>query len=146
MPGAKPVGAMKILSGTFALKLVILAASAVASIVLISACKKSLILPTNERPILIIFDAGGVKTTKTPEEVQNACRDLNKSGKGLCEIDYYDNEGHKRFHEDTRSLTMTRAVRSEAAGNQASADPINVMQKVAVATLDDATDFLGKIK
>ena len=53
---------MKIPSGTFALKLGILAASAVASIVLISACKKSLILPTNERPILIIFDAGGVKT------------------------------------------------------------------------------------
>src|SRR5207249_11057101 len=65
MRRVKPAGAMKTQSGTFALKLVILAANAVTSIVLFSACKKSLILPTNERPILIIFDAAGVKSTKT---------------------------------------------------------------------------------
>ena len=137
---------MKTQSGTFALKLVILAANAVTSIVLFSACKKSLILPTNERPILIIFDAAGVKTTKTPDEVQKACRDLNNSGKGLCEIDFYNAKGDKLFHESTRSLTMTRAVRSEAAANPASADPVHLMQKATVDTLDTATDFLGQIK
>ena len=136
---------MKTPSRTFALKLVILAVSVTASIVLISACKKPLVLPTDERPILIIFDAHGVKTTKTPDEVKDACNKLSKSGKGLCEIDYYDNEGHKRFHE-APGLAMTGAVRSEAAGNPASADPVNLSQKVAVATLDDATDFLSQIK
>jgi hypothetical protein len=145
MPGVKPAGVMRTPSRTVALKLGILAVGATASIILTSACKKSLILPTNERPILIIFDAGGVKTTKTAHEVQDECSKLNGSGKGLCEIDYYNEKGEKVFHE-TPSLTMTRAVRSEAAGNPASADPANLTQKVAVDTLDTATDFLGKIK
>jgi hypothetical protein len=135
---------MKTPSGTFALKLVILAVGATASIILISACKK--LLPTADRPILILFDGGGVRTNKTPDEVQNACRNLNKSGKGLCEIDYFNAKGEKLFHESSRSLTMTGAVRSEAAGNKASADPVHLMQKAVVDTLDTATDFLGQIK
>jgi len=147
VPGVKPAGAMKTLSGTFVLKLVILVASAVASIVLISACKKSLILPTNQRPILMIMDAGGVKTTKPPDDVKKACSDLNQyAGMLVCELAYYDKDGRQVFHEDKRSLTMTRAVRSETAANPAAADPINVTQKVVFANLDEATDFLTKIK
>jgi hypothetical protein len=84
-----------------------------------------------------------VKTTKSPNEVQEACRALNESGKGVCEIAFY-RDGREVFHEG--KLTITRAVQSEAGGNPASAGPNSVIQKAAFDTLDDATDFLTKIK
>ncbi len=136
---------MKPLSGTSALKLVVLVASVTASIVLVSACKKSLILPTNERPILIIMDAGGVKSSKPPDIVKTECKKLNDAaGKTVCEVKVYDNSGREVV--DNRSLTMTGAVRSETAANPGAPDPINVTQKAAFATLDDATRFLTNIK
>ena len=134
---------MKALSGIFAFKFGILVVSVTASIILMSACKKSLVRPTDDRPILIIFDASGVKTTKTPDEVKDACSKLNQSGKGLCEISFYK-DNREVFHEG--KLTMTRAVSSEAAGNPAAGDPTHLMQRAVVDTLDTATDFLGQIK
>ena len=133
---------------TFASKLGILVVAATALIVLISASKVSLVRPTNDRPILVTFGAGGVKTTKPPEDIKKACSDLNKNaGKTVCEIAYYDNKGHEVFHEG--SLTMTRAVRSERAGNTPPADQVNVenlMQKSAFTNLDEAATFLGQAK
>jgi hypothetical protein len=124
---------------------VVLAASAAALIVLVSACKKSLVLPTNQRPILIIMDAGGVKTSKPPDIVKTECKKLNDAaGKTVCEVKVYDNSGREVV--DNRSLTMTGAVRSETAANPVAPDPINVTQKAAFATFDDAKDFLNNIK
>jgi len=131
---------MKIPSGAFALKFGILATSLTASIILISACwEKSFI----EKPVLIIMSSPGVKTTKNPDEVQAACRALNESGKGVCEIAFYT-DGREVFHEG--KVTMTRAVQPETGGTPASASRNSVIQKVAFDTLDDATDFLSKIK
>jgi hypothetical protein len=59
-------------------------------------------------------------------------------------VKVYDNNGHEV--QDNRSLTMTNAVRSEAAANSAAADPINVTQKAVFANFDEATEFLKNIK
>jgi hypothetical protein len=147
MRGVKRAGAMKTLCGTFVSKLGILAVAAIALIVLISASKKSLVLPTKDRPILVVFGGVGVRTTKPPGDIQKACRELNKkAGKTVCEIAYYD-KGREVFHEG--SLTMTRAERSEAAEDTPPADQVaddNFMQKSAFTTLDEAADFLGQVK
>ena len=141
---------MKTPSGTFPLKLVVLATTATALFVLISACKKSLVQiePTDKRPIVIVMDASGVKTTTSWDLLKNKCRDFNAAGGGekVCEIAFYDNTGREVFHEDNRSLTMTRAVRSDAAASSAAADPVNVTQKVAFATPAEAAAFLGLLK
>jgi hypothetical protein len=148
MPGVKPAGAMKTPSGTFTLKLVVLLASATAFIVLSTACKKALILPTNERPIEIVMDAGGVTSSQSSDVVYKICKDLNAAaGSTVCEVRYYGKDG--RLVPDkpnNRGLTMTGAVRSEAAANSAAADPVNVTQKATFATLNGASDFIDKIK
>jgi len=147
MLGVKPAGAMKTPSGTFALKLVVLVVSATAFIVLISACKKALILPTNERPIEIFMDAGGVASSQSSDVVYKICKDLNvAAGSTVCEVRYYANDGHLVPAPVDRGLTMTGAVRSEAAANSAAADPVNVTQKATFATLKDASDFINDIK
>ncbi|HMH42213.1 MAG TPA: hypothetical protein VK557_01910 [Pyrinomonadaceae bacterium] len=132
---------MKTPSGTFALKLVVLAASAAALIVLISACKKSSVLGNQDRPILIIFMPPGAITKHSDDEVKTAFQNL---GQAMCNVDYYDKNQVKKWHEGT--LTLIGAIRSEASENQASVDPINVTQKATFASLDEATDFLTKIK
>jgi hypothetical protein len=93
-----------------------------------------------------MFGADGVKTTKPPADIQKLCSDLNKkAGKTVCEIAYYDKDGHKVFHEG--SLTMTRAMRSETAGNTPPTDQGHgLMQKSTFSTLDEAADFLGQAK
>lgn len=132
---------------TFVSKLGILTVAVTALIVLVSASKKSLVLPTKDRPILVVFGGGGVRTTKPPGDIQKACSELNKNaGKAVCEIAYYD-KGHGVFHEGR--LTMTHAERSEAAGNPPPADQTDVdnfMQKSAFTTLDEAAGFLGQVK
>ena len=143
---ATPVGgsSMESPSGTFALKLGILAASVTASIVLISACQKSSVLVNEDHPILIIFMPPGANVAKhTEAEVRTAFQNL---GQAMCNVDYYDKNQVKKWHEGNLHLTMTGAVRSEASGNQASVDPVNVTQKAVFGTLDQATDFLGQIK
>jgi hypothetical protein len=142
MRGVKPAGAMKTPSGTFALKLVILAAGVSASIVLISACWKATIL-AGDHPILMIMDKDGVKVRGSSEVVQKAFDDLiQKRGKDVCDVDYYDEHQQKKWH---RPLTMTGAVRSKAAGNPPPADPMNLLQKVAFADLDESQQFLSEI-
>ena len=134
---------MKIPSGTFALKLLTLAASATASIVLISACQKSSVSAKEDQPILIKFRPPGAKASEDDNRVREA---FQKLGPDNCNVDYYDKDQNKKWHEGNLQLTMTGAVRSEAAGNQASVDPVNLLQKVAFSDLEQATDFLGKIK
>jgi hypothetical protein len=142
MAGVKPAGAMKTPSGTFALKLVILAAGVSASIVLISACWKAAIL-AGAHPILMIMDKDGVKVRASSEVVQKAFDDLiQKRGKDVCDIDYYDEHQQKKWH---RPLTMTGAVRSKAAENPPPADPMHLLQKVAFADLDESQQFFSEI-
>jgi hypothetical protein len=143
MAGVKPAGVMKTLSGTFPLKLGILAASVAASTVLISACQKSSVLPNQDHPILILFLPPGAPTERDEGEVRKAFQNL---GPDNCNVDYYDKNQVKKWHEGNLHLTMTGAVRSEASGNQASVDPVNVLQKAAFTSVDQATDFLGQIK
>ncbi len=140
---------MKTPSGTFALKLVILAASVTASIVLISACLKASLL-TGGDPILIIFDADGVKTRASSDVVEKAFDDLiGKHGKDVCNVDYYDKDhphlGNPAWHKGNRGLTTRHAIRSKAAGNPAPADPTNLSQKVAFADLDEAQKTFSTI-
>ncbi|HEU5248161.1 MAG TPA: hypothetical protein VFU09_13815 [Candidatus Udaeobacter sp.] len=135
---------MKTPSGTFALKLVILAASVTASIVLISACWKASFL-TGGDPILIIFDADGVKTRAPSADVEKAFDDLiKKHGEGVCNVDYYK-DNKKLWHKGNRGLTTRHAIRSTAAGNPAPADPSNLVMKVAFADLDEEQEFLSTI-
>jgi hypothetical protein len=143
-PGVKPAGAMKIPSGTFALKLGILAASVTASIVLISACWKASFL-TGGDPILMIMDAHGVKTRASSEVVENAFDKLiGKHGQGVCNVDYYVDD-QKKWHKGNRKLTTTGVIRSEAARTPAPADPSNLVMKVAFANLDEEQEFLSTI-
>jgi hypothetical protein len=139
---------MKTPFGTFASKLGILAVTATALTLLISACSRYFILPTKDRPILVKLEGGGVRTTKSPREIQEACRRLNEiAGNRVCDIIYYNKEGHEVFHEG--KLTITGAVRSEAAGNISPADQTDVgsvIQKLTFTNLDEAADFLGKMK
>lgn len=135
---------MKTPSGTFALKLAILAASVTALIVLISACWKASIL-TGGDPILIIMDADGVKTRASSDVVQKAFDELiGKHGENVCNVDYYE-ENKKRWHKGNRGLTTTHAIRSKAAGNPTPADPSNLMQRVAFADLDESQQFFSTI-
>jgi hypothetical protein len=135
---------MKTPSGTFVLKLGILAASVTASIVLISACWKASFL-TGGSPILVIMDATGVKTRAASKDVENAFDDLiRKHGEGVCNVDYYVDD-KKKWHKGNRKLIMTRATRSEAARTPAPADPTNLMQKVAFADLDESQQFFSTI-
>jgi hypothetical protein len=141
-----PVGgsSMKTLSGTFALKLVILAASVTVSIVLISACLKASLL-TGGDPILMIMDGHGVKTRASSEDVAKAFDKLIKDhGEGVCNVDYYVDD-KKKWHKGNRKLTTTGAIRSETAQTPAPADPTNLMQKVAFADLDEEQTFLSTI-
>jgi hypothetical protein len=149
MAGVKPAGAMKTPSGTFVLKLGILAASVTASIVLISACWKASLL-TGGDPILMIMDAHGVKTRAPSKVVEDAFADLiGKHGEGVCNVDYYDaahpHLGNPAWHKGNRKLTTTGAIRSEAARTPASEDPTNLMQKVAFADLDEEQTTLSTI-
>jgi hypothetical protein len=139
MPGVKPAGAMKTPSGTFALKLGILAASVTASIVLISACQTIGI----DKPIHVLMIEPGMKVRASSQDVQKAFDNLiKKHGEKVCFVDYYDKNQHKEWH---RPLTMTGAVHSEAAGNPVPADPVNLMQKVAFANLDESQKFFSTI-
>jgi len=133
---------MKTPSGTFALKLVILTAGVTASIVLVSACQKSAILVT-DKPVLILMKEPGVKVRASGDVEKAFDALIEKHGKKVCNVDDYDEKQQKKWH---RPLKVTGAVRSEAAGNPAPADPVHLLQKVAFDTLDDATDFLSKIK
>jgi hypothetical protein len=144
VPGFKPAGAMKTLSGTFALKLVILAAGVTASIVLISACWKASFL-TGGDPILIIMDADGVKTRASSENVEKAFDKLiGKHGENVCNVDYYE-DNKKRWHKGNRGLTTRHAIRSKAAENPTPADPTNLVMKVAFADLDESQQFFSTI-
>jgi hypothetical protein len=144
MAGVKPAGAMKTPSGTFVLKLGILAASVTASIVLISACWKASLL-TGGDPILMIMDAHGVKTRASSDVVEKAFDDLiGKHGQGVCNVDYYVDD-KKIWHKGNRKLTTTGVIRSEAARTPAPADPTNLMQKVAFADLDEEQTTLSTI-
>jgi hypothetical protein len=135
---------MKTPSGTFALKLGILAASVTASIILISACWKASFL-TGGRPILIIMDADGVKTRAPSADVEKAFDDLiKKHGDKVCNIDYYK-DNKKLWHKGNRGLTTTHAIRSKAAGNPTPADPTNLVMKVAFADLDESQQFFSTI-
>jgi hypothetical protein len=144
MAGVKPAGAMKTPSGTFALKLVILAASVTASIVLISACWKASLL-TGGDPILMIMDGHGVKTRASSDVVEKAFNDLiGKHGQGVCNVDYYVDD-KKIWHKGNRGLTTTHAIRSKAAENPTPADPTNLVMKVAFADLDEEQTFVSTI-
>jgi hypothetical protein len=133
---------MKALSGTFALKLGILAASVTASIVLISACQTTAHLDI-DKPIHVLMIEPGMKVRASSGVVQKAFDDLiKKHGEKVCFVDYYDKNQHKEWH---RPLTMTGAVHSGAAGNRVPADPMNLMQKVAFADLDESQKFFSTI-
>jgi len=137
---------MKTLSGTFALKLVILAAGVTASIVLISACWKASFL-TGGDPILVIMDGDGVKTRASSDVVGKAFDDLiRKHGEGVCNVNYYKNDPHRPdWHKGNRGLTTTHAIRSKAAGNPTPEDPTNLVMKVAFADLDESQQFFSTI-
>jgi hypothetical protein len=135
---------MKTPSGTFALKLVILAAGVSASIVLISACWKASFL-TGGKPILIIFDADGVKTRAPSKVVEDAFDGLiGKHGEGVCNVDYYD-QNLRKWHKGNLHLTLTGAIHSTAAGNPTPADPTHLMQKVQFTDLDESQNFFSTI-
>ena len=137
--GLKPAGAMKALSGTFALKLMILVAGVTASI--ISGCET--IIVAIDKPIIIKMNEPGMKVSALSKDVQDAFDKLiAKHGPNVCNVDYYDKNQHLEWH---RPLTMTGAVRSKVSGNPAPADPINLMQKVAFANFDEAQKFFSSI-
>lgn len=147
-PTATPVGgsSMKNPSGTFALKLLILAASATAPVVLISACGFSPVSVTEKTPILIVMDEPGVRVRASSDKVKGAFDNLiGKHGENVCNVDYYDKDQKKLWHKGNRGLTMTHAVRSKAAGNPTPVDPINLMQKVAFNDLDESQQFFSTI-
>src|SRR6266498_591327 len=133
---------MKTPSGTFALKLLILTAGVTASIVLVSACQKSAILVA-DKPVLIHMKKPGVKVRASEDVKKEFDKLIESHGKDVCNVDYYDETQQRKWH---RPLKVTGAVRSEAAGKPTPADPVHLLQKVAFDTLDDATDFLSKIK
>jgi hypothetical protein len=144
MRGVKPAGAVKTPSRTVALKVVILAASVTASIVLISGCWKASFL-TGGDPILIIMDAHGVKVRAPSAVVESAFEDLiKKHGEGVCNVDYYVND-ERKWHKGNRKLTTTGAIRSKAAENPTPADPTNLVMKVAFADLDESQQFFSTI-
>jgi hypothetical protein len=133
---------MKTLSGTFALKLVILAAGVTASIVLISACQTTADFGI-DKPIHVFMIEPGMKVRASSGDVQKAFDNLiKKHGEKVCFVDYYDKNQHKEWH---RPLTMTGAVHSGAAGNRVPADPINLVMKVAFADLDESQKFFSTI-
>jgi hypothetical protein len=138
---------MKTLSGTFPFKLVILAAIAAVSIVLISAFGQPGGPGKNGKPILIIMKEPGVKVTRSSEDVEKEFTELIKNhGESVCNVDYYDKDQVKKWHQGNRKLTMISAVRSEAGGDPAPVDPIHLVQQIAFDKLGDATDFLTTIK
>jgi hypothetical protein len=133
---------MKTPSGTFALKLVVLAAGVTASIVLISACWKASFL-TGGKPILVIFDADGVKTRAPSADVEKAFDDLiKKHGDKVCNVDYYK-DNKKLWHKG--NLSLIGGFRSEAAGSPTPADPSNLVMKVQFADLDESQQFFSTI-
>jgi hypothetical protein len=138
---------MKTPSETFALKFGILAASATASIVLISACEKSRPPATGEPPVVFCMNPPGVKVKASSQAVEKAFDDLiAKHGKEVCNIDYYhDHPDRPDWHRGQGRLCMTSAVRSEAGGTPAPADPSHLVQRVAFDTLDEAQQFLSTI-
>lgn len=132
---------MKALSGTFALKLMILVAGVAASIVLISGCET--IIVAIDKPLLIKMNEPGTKVSASSKRVQEEFDKLiAKHGPTVCNVDYYDKNQNLEWH---RPLTMTGAVHSKAAGNPAPADPINLMQKVFFANFDEAQKFFSAI-
>ncbi len=137
---------MKAPSGTFALKFGILAASVTASIVLISACEKSRPPATGEPPVVFCMNPPGVKVKASLKVVEDAFKQLiAKHGEKVCNVDYYDKPDHRDWHQGKGLLCMTSAVRSEAAGTPAPADPSHLVQRVAFDTLDEAQQFLSTI-
>jgi hypothetical protein len=138
---------MKTLSGTFVFKLVILVAIATASIVLVSACEKSPAPATGNPPIVICMNEPGVKVKASSQAVEKAFDDLiAKHGKEVCNVDYYhDHPDRPDWHRGQGRLCMTSAVRSEAGGTPAPADPSHLVQRVALDTLDEAQQFLSTI-
>jgi hypothetical protein len=137
---------MKTPSETFALKFGILAAGATASIVLISACEKSPPPATGNPPIVICMNEPGVKVKAPSDDVKKAFDDLIvKHGEKVCNVDYYDKPDHRDWQRGKGPLCMISAVRSEAAGNPAPADPSHLVQRVAFDTLDEAQQLLSTI-
>jgi hypothetical protein len=138
---------MKTLSGTFPFKLVILAAIGTASIVLISAFGQPPVASDPKPPILISMNEPGVRVTASSQDVEKAFGKLiQQHGEGVCNVDYYNKDQKKLWHQGNRKLTMASAIRSEAGGNPAPVDPIHLTQQAAFDTLGDATDFLTGIK
>ncbi len=138
---------MKTLSGTFAFKFGILAASATASIVLVSACEKSPAPATGNPPIVICMNEPGVKVKASSQAVEDEFKHLiAKHGEKVCNVDYYhDHPDRPDWHQGQGRLCMTSAVRSEAGGTPAPADPSHLVQRVAFDALDEAQQFLSTI-
>ena len=138
---------MKTPSGTFALKFGILAASVTALIVLVSACEKSPAPATGNPPIVICMNEPGVKVKASSQAVEDAFKHLiGKHGEKVCNVDYYhDHPDRPDWHQGQGRLCMTSAVRSEAGGTPAPADPSHLVQRVAFDTLDEAQQFLSTI-
>ncbi|HZR06882.1 MAG TPA: hypothetical protein VFA61_13730 [Candidatus Udaeobacter sp.] len=137
---------MKTRSGTFVFKLGILLATVTVSIVLICACELSPVQATEKTPLLIIMAEPGVAVRAPSQAVETAFKKLiGKHGENVCNVDYYDKDQHKLWHQGNRSLTMTHAVRSKAAESSTPADPTNLMQRVAFDTLDESQTFFSTI-
>lgn len=150
--GVKPANAMKTISGTLPLKPIALAASVTVLIILISGCEKSPPgegrdhpnLITADRPVFVIFHEPGVKTKGDLNTIVKPA--FQKLGEHFCNVKaYHDNGSFAWQLGDLPALKMTSATRSGAAEASAAADPVNLVQRVAFATLDDAQTLFSTI-
>ena len=103
---------MKALSGTFALKLMILVAGVAASIVLISACET--IIVAIDKPILIKMNEPGMKVSASSGTVQKKFDELiAKHGRDVCNVDYYDKDQNLVWHRPKGRQHRSNDLRQE---------------------------------
>ncbi|SRR6266480_2172674 len=138
---------MKALSGTFTLKFRILGASFTASMALLSACEKSPAPVTENSPIVVCMNPPGVHVKAASDVVEGEFQRLiAKHGDQVCNVNYHKNDPNRPDWQKGRGpLCMRSAVRSEAAASPAPADPMNLVQRVAFADLDEAQQTLSTI-
>jgi hypothetical protein len=149
MPGVKPAGAMKTLSGTFAIVvLAVLVIAAVVSCTFRLVPNQKFLLYIGTKPI---FGKPTYVYWTTEEKFDDALKQVCRNG-GTYKIRKLKAEGEEPYDAKscteilkTVKVTKSKVADDAAAGESASNDP-NIVYKVAVASKEDIEKVLSELK
>jgi hypothetical protein len=132
---------MKTLSGTFAFKLTLLAAVAIASFFTFHACTKAHSVGDRK----FVLNIPQITEVKSEKDFVNVLNRISKKG-ALCKIKMVHNDNSSEDGPPFKEIATTNITRSQKSGSQKSETGgarVNVSQLIASNDPADLTDVLN---